>query len=83
MNGAAHAGWEQAIEACLDGEISPVQDAAVRQHLHDCPDCDSHATFLLALRGSLRRVVARLPPLSRDRLERLAEHFHNPSRPAQ
>lgn len=80
MTGVSHRSWERAVEACLDGALPPARDDAVRRHLDDCPDCDRYARFLLALRGSLRRVVSRVPPLSRNRLERLADHLADPGR---
>lgn len=78
MTVAPHDSWELAVEACLDGEVTPTRDDAVRRHLEECPDCDHHAAVLLAVRDSLRRVVSRLPPLAPGRLERLAQHFRRP-----
>jgi anti-sigma factor RsiW len=80
MTRVSHRSWERAVEACLDGALPAARDVEVRRHLDDCPDCDRYARFLLALRGSLRRVVSRVPPLSRNRLDRLAAHLADPSR---
>lgn len=73
---AGHGGWRRAVEACLDGELAVAQQEAACRHLEGCSDCDAHASLLLAVRGSLRRVVHRLPALRPGRLEGLAAQLH-------
>jgi predicted anti-sigma-YlaC factor YlaD len=44
----------EAISARLDGELPPLEDAALDAHLESCPACQRHARALAGLHRSLR-----------------------------
>jgi anti-sigma factor RsiW len=71
-----HRRMRRAVEAYLDGELSPEAVAQVARHLSICWDCSALAETLLLLRRSLRRRRETTPQtVTERRLRRFAENL--------
>jgi anti-sigma factor RsiW len=71
---AAHRRMRRAVDAYLDGELSPVRAAVVEAHLEECWGCSGYAETLRLMKRSLRRLAERGPgDLAVVRLRRWAE----------
>ncbi|MGH9229987.1 MAG: anti-sigma factor family protein [Acidimicrobiales bacterium] len=70
----AHGRMRRAIDAYLDGELSPARAIAVEGHLDECWGCSAHADTLRLMKRSLWRLAQRRPSdLAVARLRRWAE----------
>lgn len=61
MRSLAHRRMRRDVGAFLDGELDPVDAAAVAAHLDDCWGCNEDAETLHLIKASLRRFAARRP----------------------
>lgn len=59
--------WQERISRLLDGDLSPEEEAALWEHIADCPDCaQAYETFAL-LPGAVRAQAVQ-PPADLSRL---------------
>lgn len=70
----------EAISARLDGELPPLEDAALDAHLESCTACQSHAHALAGLHRSLRvRPADPVPDLTSEIMAMTAPHLPSPA----
>ncbi len=62
---------ESLLETHVDGELSPGQTLDVEAHLDHCSHCAEQASFMVAMKGSTRRVVQEDADISGAFLARL------------
>jgi anti-sigma factor RsiW len=75
-----HVRLQGAIDAYVDGELTPARRAQVAAHLACCWACSGYAQTLRLIKASLRRGPDRAPAsLSETRLRRFADRL--PSSP--
>ena len=68
-----HRGLRRAVDAYLDGELSPVRALAIEVHLDECWGCSGYADTVRLMKRSLRRLAQRRPSdLAVTRLRRWA-----------
>jgi predicted anti-sigma-YlaC factor YlaD len=74
----------EAISTRLDGELPPLEDAALDAHLEGCVACQNHARALAGLHRSLRiRPAEPVPDLTAAIMAATADHLPAPARPAE
>ena len=74
----------EAISTRLDGELPPLEDAALDAHLEGCVACQSHARALAGLHRSLRiRPAEPVPDLTTAIVAATAGHLPTPAAPAR
>jgi anti-sigma factor RsiW len=70
----SHRGLHRAVDAYLDGELSPARALAIEVHLDECWGCSGYADTVRLMKRSLRRLAQRRPSdLAIARLRRWAE----------
>ena len=70
----AHGRMRRAVDAYIDGELSPARAVTVEVHLDECWACSGYADTVRLMKRSLRRLAQRRPSeLAVARLRRWAE----------
>ena len=74
--GMRHVRLQGAVDAYVDGELTPARRAQVAAHLAYCWACSGYAQTLRSIKASLRRGPDRAPvSLSETRLRRFADRL--------